>query len=140
MKSLDLTRHTKSIDVNSPLNIEDEDTATESESDEETGATTCNSSADNEGKMPSRAHPSLLVYPVSGTSTKIANTGSVAGQSLAPSSSSLLSFRAERAKMEQERLARLKRRRPDLAEDNQKAEEDDEGSEEEVDKRPAKRP
>lgn len=130
----------KTIDLDSTLDVDDDtatedDSATEDESDEDAGAAAAIPPVIGKGKGPV-ARPSRVV---GGPSPHVANGGFVSVQHQggpAPSLSPLAAFRAERAKLEQERLSRLKRRRPDLPSGGPKRDEDDEDG---TEVRPSKR-
>jgi hypothetical protein len=113
------------IVLDTTIDIEEIDTATESESDEEPlGLKVVLKSPEKEEGPPSSGS--------SNTEKTRRDISSTNTASLSP----MAAFRAERIKMEQERLARLKRRRPAPP----PAEDDSEDEEEEIEERPSKRP
>ncbi|KDN36435.1 hypothetical protein RSAG8_10827, partial [Rhizoctonia solani AG-8 WAC10335] len=108
--------------------LEDTDTATESESESESLVPKAASTVLEKGKAP--ALPST--HPTPGKSLTVPSSHD-SPTTLSP----MTAFRAERIKMEQERLARLKRRRPSPPPVDSDMDGDDE---EEVAERPSKRP
>ncbi|KAB5588884.1 Tyrosyl-DNA phosphodiesterase [Ceratobasidium theobromae] len=136
MKSSSLASQGKTIDTDATLDIGDEDTATEDESDEEVEYIRGNPVAIDRKNLPSQVRGTLLV-PLASGSSRVVNENSA--RQPQPSLSPLSSFRADRAKMEQERLARLKRRLPEMASQGQETHED-EDSDDNGDTRPLKRP
>ncbi|KAH7333757.1 tyrosyl-DNA phosphodiesterase-domain-containing protein [Rhizoctonia solani] len=114
--------------LDTTIELENTDTATESESDNEPPAKAVPSARDKgKGRSPS-------TLPVTGDSLNISNPNA---SSTTAALSPMAAFRAERIKMEQERLARLKRIRPSPPPVDNDTDGDDE---EEIEERPSKRP
>ncbi|KAG8700113.1 hypothetical protein FRC09_006171 [Ceratobasidium sp. 395] len=118
---------------------EDEDTATESESDEDHPATKPKTSPKAPSGSARRPPPSIQPLRerlLNNASPNPASNDKNTDPSVPLSPTA--AFRAERAKMEQERIARLKRLRPDIVEKRSRDEIDE--SSDDTDKRPSKRP
>ncbi|KAF8595289.1 phospholipase D/nuclease [Ceratobasidium sp. AG-I] len=126
------------IDLDTTLNLEDEDTATESESDDGFAGLSIGRETKGKGKE------EPLLVPSKVTTSKSTHTRAEPPPPPANSTarlSPMSAFRAERARMEQERIARLKRRRLDTTgHDNAGNDEDEDDEDNELDKRPSKRP
>ncbi|KAJ1299263.1 hypothetical protein OPQ81_002217 [Rhizoctonia solani] len=110
------------------IELEDTDTATESESDDQSPL--------SKAVVKGKATLSSSTHPTATHSSTV--PGSTADPSVA-TLSPMAAFRAERIKLEQERLARLKRRRPNAPPVDTTMDED-EDEVEEVEERPSKRP
>ncbi|CAE6457156.1 unnamed protein product [Rhizoctonia solani] len=117
--------------LDATIELEDTDTATESESDNEPPAPKVASAGSKKGK----ASALSFTRPTPGNSSAVASSN--ADPPSTANLSPMAAFRAERIKMEQERLARLKRRRPTPPPLDNDVDEDDE---EETTERPSKRP
>ncbi|EUC59379.1 tyrosyl-DNA phosphodiesterase [Rhizoctonia solani AG-3 Rhs1AP] len=120
----------KVLVLDTTIEIEDTDTATESESDDEPPAPKIAPTVSNKGKAPLLS----VTCPTPGKSSTVASSN--ADPPSTANLSPMAAFRAERIKMEEERLARLKRRRPSPPPVENYLEED----EEEIEERPSKRP
>ncbi|CAE6445348.1 unnamed protein product [Rhizoctonia solani] len=117
--------------LDTTIEVEDSDTGTESESDDKLPVLKVASASPEKGKAPASSSEN----PVNGNSS--AEEGSSPGPPIIATLSPMAAFRAERMRMEQERLARLKRRRPSPPAVNHDIDGDDE---EAIDDRPSKRP
>ncbi|CAE6429711.1 unnamed protein product [Rhizoctonia solani] len=112
--------------LDTTINLEDTDTATESETDNELPAPKASLTVPGKGKAPA----------FSSTRPAVASSAvDLPAATLSP----MAAFRAERIKMEQERLARLKRRRPSPPPGDHEIDED-EDEDEDMDDRPSKKP
>ncbi|CUA74206.1 hypothetical protein RSOLAG22IIIB_11046 [Rhizoctonia solani] len=117
--------------LDTTIELGDTDTATESESDGESPAIISTPIASRKGKEP--ASSSVQSAPGKSLTVPSSNADPPTTATLSP----MTAFRAERAKMEQERLARLKRRHPSPPPEENDVDGDDE---EEIEERPSKRP
>ncbi|CAE6457552.1 unnamed protein product [Rhizoctonia solani] len=123
-------RNDEVLVLDTTIDVEDTDTTTESESENETLRLKVVVNSPEKGKSSG----------LSSMNTNNGNSGAELGSTLDPPTMAVLSpmaaFRAERIKMEQERLARLKRTRPASPPAGNDTDEDDG----EDDERPSKRP